>query len=315
MTAPVVETSGLRKEYRSLRGGPVVAVDDLDLVVEAGGVHGLLGPDGSGKTTTLRLLLGLARATRGEMRLLGDAVPRRLPSVVSRVGAVVDHPGFLPSATGRRNLRLLAASVGVADSEVAGLLERVGLQGREDVAYRAYTPGMRQRLAIASTLLRSPELVVLDEPTRGLDPTAVRGVRTVVRELAASGVTVLVTSHVLAEVQQVCDTVSILDSGRLVSSGAVEDLIGRAPAPGVRVGVDRVHEAITHLTGAGFRVLPEQDGLLYVESAADPARVTEVLAAHGLFVRELVPDRRDGPEATVAAPRSPDSPSTPPEGS
>jgi ABC-2 type transport system ATP-binding protein len=168
--APVIETSGLRKVYRSRRGRRIVAVEGLDLRVPAGGVHGFLGPNGSGKTTTIRMLLGLVRPSAGEMRLFGEPVPRRLPAVVSRVGAVVEQPKFMPSFTGRKNLMLLARSAAVPTERVDSALAQVGLDGRDRERYAGYSLGMRQRLAIAATLLRSPDLLILDEQEPHAEP-------------------------------------------------------------------------------------------------------------------------------------------------
>jgi ABC-2 type transport system ATP-binding protein len=292
MTDHVIETDGLRKEFRRVRGGTHVAVDDLALAVPRGGVHGFLGPNGSGKTTTIRMLLGLSRPTAGTMRLLGEEVPRRLPAVMDRVGAIVEEPKFLPTFTGRRNLTLLGRSIGVPRSRVDEVLSEVGLEGRDGDRYRTYSLGMRQRLAIAAALLKSPDVLILDEPTNGLDPAGIRDIRRLVRDLGASGVTVLLSSHILAEVQQVCDSATIIGNGRVLSSGSVEELVGREAAPGVRVRVGDPERARHLLEDAGLTVTP--DGTrLYVERVQDPAQITRVLAEAGLFVSELVPDRAD----------------------
>ena len=292
MSDLVIETSALRKEFRSRRRRQVVAVDDLDLAVPHGGVHGFLGPNGSGKTTTIRMLLGLASASSGEMRLFGEPVPRRLPRVMDRIGAVVEQPRFTGSFSGRRNLTLLARTIGAPMSRVDDALDRVGLIGRDRDRYRSYSLGMKQRLAIAATLLKQPDLLILDEPTNGLDPAGIRDIRTMIRELGAAGVTVLLSSHILAEVQQVCDSVSIIGEGRLLSSGRVEELVGREEAGAVRVRVAEPEQAAEHLRAAAF-VVTVEGSTLYVEGAADPARITQVLAEQGLYVRELVPERPD----------------------
>jgi ABC-2 type transport system ATP-binding protein len=288
----VIETVGLRKQFRGRRGRKVPAVHDLDLRVPAGGVHALLGPNGSGKTTTIRMLLGLARPSAGEIRLFGEPVPRRLPRVMPRIGAVVDHPRFVPGFSGRRNLSLLADSAGLPDSRVDAVLERVDLGGRERDTFRTYSPGTRQRLAVAGALLKQPELVVLDEPTNGLDAAGARDLRRLVRDLARSGVTVLLSSHILAEVQQVCDSVSILGDGTVLSSGTVEELVGREQARGVRVGVPDPIAAMDVLREAGLDVA--RDGShLYVAHVAEPAEITRLLAARDIWVGELVPDADD----------------------
>ncbi len=287
----VIETIGLRKEYRGARGRKVAAVQGLDLAVPAGQVHGFLGPNGSGKTTTIRMLLGLARPTSGEARLFGEPVPRRLPRVISRVGAVVDEPRFA-SFSGRRNLTLLADSLGIEHARVDEVLERVGLPHRERDRYRSYSRGQRQRLAIAAALLKRPELLILDEPTVGLDPAGVRDVRRLIRDVGRSGVAVLVSSHVLAEIQQVCQAVTIVSDGEVRSTGAVADLVGRERARGVRVGVADPQQATTVLRQAGLEVAREQRHV-YVAQVADPGDVTRLLAQHEIWVRELVPDGDD----------------------
>jgi ABC-2 type transport system ATP-binding protein len=288
----VIETTGLHKEFRTRHGRRVVAVDHLDLAVPAGGVHGFLGPNGSGKTTTIRMLLGLARPSEGRMRLLGEPVPRRLPAVMGRIGAVVEQPKFVPSFTGRRNLLLLAHTVGVSGGAVDAALAQVGLSGRGRERYGGYSLGMKQRLAIAATLLKSPDLLILDEPTNGLDPAGIRDIRTMIRELGESGVTVLLSSHILAEVQQVCHSVSIIGNGRLLASGAVDDLIEANQTGRVRVEVADPLAAQRVLERARWRVVRDGDAL-EVEGASRPEDITRVLADQRIYVRGLVPVRAD----------------------
>ena len=289
MTEAVVETRGLRKEYAG-RGGTRVAVADLDLRVAEGEVHGFLGPNGSGKTTTIRMLLGLATATRGEMALFGRPVPAALPEVVGRVGAVVESPKFSPNFTGRQNLRLLARSVGVGDARVDQAVETVGLTGRDRERYKTYSLGMKQRLAIAATLLKDPALLILDEPTNGLDPSGIREVREVIRGLGDSGVTVLLSSHILAEVQQVCSAATILGNGRTLASGSVADLIGSSTTH--RVVAPELPEAMAALEAAGLRVTGHDGPGLLVETDR-PEEVTRVLAEAGVWLTELSPVRPD----------------------
>ncbi|WP_370248130.1 ABC transporter ATP-binding protein [Nocardioides sp.] len=290
MSDYVIETRGLHKEFRSRRGTRV-AVADLDLAVPAGGVHGFLGPNGSGKTTTIRMLLGLARATRGEMRLFGQAVPQALPDVLPRVGAVVESPKFSPNFTGRQNLRLLAMAGGAPAARVDAALETVGLVGRDKDRYKSYSLGMKQRLAIAATLLRDPALLILDEPTNGLDPAGIREIRDTIRDLGASGVTVLLSSHILAEVQQVCDSATIIGRGRMLASGSVSDLIGGQDA-GHRVRVDGdPATAFQVLAAAGVSARIDGDALVVEDP--DGARISRTLGGAGLWVSELVPQRRD----------------------
>jgi ABC-2 type transport system ATP-binding protein len=280
----VIETSGLHKVYRSGRRR-ILALDGLDLNVAPGGVHGFLGPNGSGKTTTIKLLLGLTRPTRGEMRLFGLQVPAQLPQVIDRVGAVVDEPRFFPTFSGRKNLSLLARSIGVPRNAVDSALQQVALSDSARDDYRGYSSGMKQRLAIAAALLKDPDLLILDEPTNGLDPAGIRGVRDVVRTLGESGVTVLLSSHVLAEVQQLCHSVSIVGDGRLLASGRVEDLLGEKVSR-TRVGVADPRGAKHFLEKAGYAVIAQPDHLV-VEGHEHPEQITRLLADKGIYVQEL----------------------------
>jgi ABC-2 type transport system ATP-binding protein len=288
MGESVIETRALRKEFRSRRGTRV-AVDDLDLTVPRGGVHGFLGPNGSGKTTTIRMLLGLARPTAGTMSLFGTPVPERLDEVIGRVGAVVESPKFSPTFSARQNLLLLARSVGVADTAVDEALDRVGLGDRAEDRFKSYSLGMKQRLAIAATLLKSPDLLILDEPTNGLDPAGIREIRELIRDLGEAGVTVLLSSHILAEVQQVCTSATIIGNGRMLMSGNVEDLLGRTSYR-LRVGDPAAAAAVLEAAGMDVRA---DAGVLDVGTDEPGDRITRLLADAGLFLSELTPVRAD----------------------
>lgn len=285
-----ITTRGLRKTYRGARGVQV-AVSGLDLDVPTGGVHGFLGPNGSGKTTTIRMLLGLIRPDSGTMHLFGQQIPAHLPDVVDRVGAVVESPKFYPSFSARRNLTLLANAIGTPTERVGEVLDQVGLGERGHDKFRTYSLGMKQRLAIAATLLKSPDLLIFDEPTNGLDPAGIRDIRNTMRALADNGRTVLVSSHILAEIEQIADTVSIIGGGSVIAQGTVASIIGQGVGS-VEVGVDRPDVASAVLSGAGFTVTTSHAGLL-VSGSEDPALITQALAAQGLFVNRLVPARRD----------------------
>lgn len=285
-----IDTHGLRKTYRTLRGKRVVAVQGLDLQVPVGGVHGFLGPNGSGKTTSIRMLLGLIRADAGTMSVFGRPVPERLPEVVARVGAIVESPKFFPAFSGRRNLELLADAIGTPRRRVGEVLEETALGDRGKDKFKTYSLGMKQRLAIAATLLKEPDLLIFDEPTNGLDPAGIREIRETMRGLGDSGKTVLVSSHILAEVEQVADTVSIIGHGRLLASGTVAEVIGTAASTTVRVGVADVAGATRVLTDGGLTVRADGNYLL-VEGVSDSAEVTKRLAQQGLYVSELVPVR------------------------
>ena len=292
-----IETSALRKTYRSRRGRHV-AVEGLDLKVPRGGVHAFLGPNGSGKTTTIRMLLGLIRADSGTMTVFGRPVPQQLPEVIGSIGAIVEQPKFFPAFSGRRNLELLATGIGAPRSRVEEVLGEVGLLGRDRDAFRKYSLGMKQRLAIAGTLLKDPDLLIFDEPTNGLDPAGIHEIRATMRGLADRGKTVLVSSHILGEVQQVADTVSIIGRGRLLAEGEVEEILSAPGGQTVRLEVADPQRAAAVLTPAGFAVTPLADRRLEVRRPADrtsfdPAQITWLLAQQGLFVSELVPVRAD----------------------
>jgi ABC-2 type transport system ATP-binding protein len=223
-----VEARGLVKRF-----GTTVAVDGVDLTVAAGGVHGLLGPNGAGKTTVLRMLFGLVRPDAGALRILGQ---ERAQGRLDGIAGFVESPRFYPYLSGLRNLALLAdLDGGAAPDRVDAALERVDLAGRRHEKVGGYSFGMRQRLGIAAALLRAPRLLVLDEPANGLDPAGIRAMRHLVRELASDGLTVLLSSHNMAEVEEVCDDLTIMRTGRVVYAGSVTELRSRAPDPAHRL--------------------------------------------------------------------------------
>jgi ABC-2 type transport system ATP-binding protein len=249
-------------------------------------VHGFLGPNGSGKTTTLRTLLGLVRAGDGRMSIFGQSVPRALPEVTRRVGAIVESPQFFGNFSGRRTLRLLARSGGVAMRRVDEVLEIVGLADRAGDRVKGYSLGMKQRLAVASALLKSPDLLILDEPANGLDPAGIREMRDLMRNLVAGGATVLLSSHILSEIQLICDSVTIISKGRRVAAGPVADVLASQDKGEFRVRVGEADRAATLLAEAGATVRAA-DGHLVVSAVKDPAWITETLGGHGLWISEL----------------------------
>jgi ABC-2 type transport system ATP-binding protein len=286
----VIEVAGLRKTYTRYRRPPQKAVNGLDLTVDEGGVYGFLGPNGSGKTTTIRLLLGLVASDGGTMRLLGEPVPSGLPKTIPQVGALVEAPVFFPGFSGRRNLELLAGVAGLPKSRVEEVLDIVELRDRARDRVKGYSLGMRQRLGIAAALLKKPRLLILDEPSNGLDPAGIREIRELLRRLGSSGTTVFVSSHLLAEVEQVCDHVAILNYGRLVTSGSVRHIIdnSRTSAGDVRVRVADLPAADAVLREAGWQVTPAIDHFV-VAGVDDPGRITYALATAGHYVTELTP--------------------------
>ncbi|MFB4315962.1 ABC transporter ATP-binding protein [Actinomadura sp. 21ATH] len=286
MTA-AVRTAGLTKRY-----GPVLAVDGLDLDVRAGEVYGFLGPNGAGKTTTLRMLLGLVRPTAGSVSVLGDT-GRRWPSpALGRVGALIEGPAFYPFLSGRENLRALARRARVPRGRVGEVLELAGLTGRAGDRYAAYSLGMKQRLGLAAALLRDPELLVLDEPTNGLDPVGMADMRRTIRGLAEEGRTVLLSSHLLGEVRQICDRVGIVHRGRLVSQRPIGEL-GGAGRLSVRADPPDEAEELLRRTFGAAAVLRAGEDLHLAVDAGMAAAVNRALVTGGVAVSELrwhVPD-------------------------
>ncbi|MFG2074364.1 ABC transporter ATP-binding protein [Nonomuraea maritima] len=287
-----IVTRGLTKRFR----GGQVAVDALDLAVPRGSVFGFLGPNGSGKTTTIRMLLGLVAPTAGEFAVLGTRPAEALP----RVGALVEGPAFYPYLSGEANLRRFdaadpTASRGTAARRIAEALERVGLTAAAGKRYRNYSLGMRQRLAIAAALLGPRELLILDEPTNGLDPQGTREVRTLVKEIASDGTTVFVSSHLLAEVEQMCTHAAIMRAGRLVAQGTIASL-NAGTAARVRVETPDAPGAAQVLRGLGLADVrvEEIDGadararLVSAELGEHaPERLNAALVEQGVAVRGL----------------------------
>jgi ABC-2 type transport system ATP-binding protein len=284
----VIEVTNAVKTYKRLRRPPHTAVDNLDLLVTEGGVHGFLGPNGSGKTTTIRLLLGLVHPDQGEFQLLGKRVPEELPEVIGQVGALVETPLFFPQFSGRRNLELLATVAKLPPERVEEALKLVGLADRGDDRVKGYSLGMRQRLGIAAALMKRPKLLILDEPSNGLDPAGIREVRELIRSLGTRGVTVFLSSHLLGEVEQVCDTVDILVRGKRIASGSVKEVLATRATGEVRVRVGDLAGAEDVLRKAGAPVTRYEDHLV-VANAPDPSLVTRTLADKGHYVSELVP--------------------------
>ena len=285
----VVEIRGLHKTYRGMFGRARTALDGFDMVVEPGEVHGFLGPNGSGKTTTLRTLLGLIKPDAGEMAVLGRPVPHELPGVIAEVGALVESPQFFPHFSARDTLSLLADVGRLPQKSVDEVLELVGLRDRAKDKVRTFSLGMKQRLAVASALLRTPKLLILDEPANGLDPGGIREMRDLMRRLAESGMTVILSSHILNEVEQICDRVTIISRGRRVTAGSVAQVLAANSTTQIRVRTEHPAQLPTAngiLVQAGATVSVEPDHLL-VSGPLKPAEITRVLAVRDVYVSEL----------------------------
>jgi ABC-2 type transport system ATP-binding protein len=290
MNGAVIEVEGLRKVYRRVRGGQTVAVDRLDLSVPRGGVFGFLGPNGAGKTTTIRCLLGLVRPSSGRCKLFEADARIALSSVIGRVGSIVETPAMYPRFSGRLNLELLGRLQGIGGQRVEAVLEQVGLSDRAKDQVRTYSLGMRQRLGIAAALLKDPELLILDEPANGLDPAGIKEVRELVRRLGGEGRTVFVSSHQLAEVQQMCDRVAILSRGRSVAEGPVAEVLSRGREEALIVKLDDLRAGASALRSAGIEAEIEDDHVRARLPATQASRVTEILASQGLYLSELRPE-------------------------
>ena len=294
MSTPyVVETSGLTKRF-----GARVAVDHVDLRIPRGSAFGYLGPNGAGKTTLIRMLLGLTHATAGTMRLLGRPVPAERAAALARVGAIVEEPRFHGHLSGRENLRVIAAArEPEAHGRIEGALARVGLSQRADERVKRYSLGMRQRLGVARSLLADPELLILDEPTNGLDPAGIHKFRAMIRGFVAEGRTVLLSSHLLDEVEKVCDEVAIVDRRRVVMQGPIAELAAGGEQS-ILVTTSDDERALTILTEhrAVASASPAPDGIrvrlqtdVEAEAAADDVGRRVVLA--GLAIRRFEPAR------------------------
>ncbi len=291
MTATAVATSGLTKRFKHQ-----VAVDAVDLRVPRGAVYGFLGPNGSGKTTTIRMLLGLVMPTSGAVELLGARMPHQAAAVLPLIGALVEGPAFHPYLSGRANLLRLDAADRTTDPHTAGrrvdeALDRVGLLTAAAKRYRAYSLGMRQRLAIAGALLRPREMLVLDEPTNGLDPQGTREVRSLVASLAHDGTTVLVSSHLLSEVEQMCTDLGVMHAGRLVAQGTSAELRAGAE-PEATVETDQPEAAGRVLRELGLReVRVGHRSVTGILGDVPPEKVVAACVHEGLPVVGFAVDR------------------------
>lgn len=289
---PVIETTGLTKRY-----GKLLAVDAIAFSVEKGQVFGFLGPNGSGKTTTIGMLLGIITPTAGDVRLLGLTGRDGLHRARQRIGATLETPNFYPHLSGWDNLRVVANLKGVERRRMDETLDLVGLLARKKDRFQNYSLGMKQRLAIAATLLGDPELVILDEPANGLDPEGMREIRDLIVALGARGQTVFVSSHLLNEVERTCTHVAILRKGRIVRQSSVRDLLAVGLTVEMRAGdperLRQAAEGYPHATGA--RV--SEDMVLVQLADDDTASLNRYLASQGIYVSHLAPRRLSLEEA------------------
>jgi ABC-2 type transport system ATP-binding protein len=281
---PLVEVHGLTKHYGKHR-----AVDNVSLTVRRGEVYGFLGPNGAGKTTTLRMLMGLVRPSGGHAIVLGERPGSAV--ALARTGSLIEGPGFYPFLSGGDNLRVIATYAGVPSRRVDEVLELVGLSSRGRERFGQYSLGMKQRLGVAAALLKDPELVILDEPTNGLDPAGMRDMRRLLRDLGSGGRTVLLSSHLMGEVQQICDRVGVIDRGRMLAESTVQELrggselvIAATPSDQARALLDALDEV------QGVRV--EGDRLRVRVDDRHTAVVTSALVTAGVAVTEVRRDER-----------------------
>lgn len=286
-----IETFDLTKRYGSRPAKSVLAVDRVSFTVEQGQVFGFLGPNGSGKTTTIGMLVGTIKQTDGSFNLFGASGPKGLMAARARVGATLETPNFYPYMSGRDNLRVAATVKGVDRPRIGECLELVGLSDRASHRFKTYSLGMKQRLALAATMLSDPELIILDEPANGLDPQGIREIREIIGILADRGKTIFLSSHMLVEVERTCSHVAIIRQGRIVACGEVEEVVGEGGAVVLRA------EDTTALAGAmrtyqeATLVRQTDEGVVATLNTDDLASVTRYLAGQGIYLSHLAPYR------------------------
>jgi ABC-2 type transport system ATP-binding protein len=286
----VVETDGLTKRY----GNGVLAVDSVDMSVRRGEVYGFLGPNGAGKTTTLRMLVGLIRPTTGTATVAG--YPPGDPAGLVRIGSLVEAPGFYPYLSGRENLRVVADFSRLTHRRVEEVLDIVELTSRAGRRFGTYSTGMKQRLGVAAALLKDPDLLILDEPTSGLDPQGMAEMRRLIKDIGQGNRTVLLSSHLLPEVEQICDRVGVIRGGRLVTQSTVQELLGEEGLLVTAQPVDRAYELLTGMFGDA--AVSRQNGSIRLKT--DPSGSLEInrrLVGAGIGVSELRPVERSLEEA------------------
>jgi len=276
----IVETHSLSKRY----GNGVLAVDSVDMSVRRGEVYGFLGPNGAGKTTTLRMLVGLIRPTSGTAAVAGHAPGD--PAGLARTGSLIEAPGFYPYLSGRENLRVVADMASVDGRRVEEVLDVVELRSRASRKFGTYSTGMKQRLGVAAAMLKDPDLLILDEPTNGLDPQGMAEMRKLIKDIGQGDRTVLLSSHLLGEVEQICDRVGVISNGRLVKQSTVQDLIGEEGVLVRAQPIDQAQELLTKMFG--IDAISRQDGAIHLKTKPeDSVQVNRMLMAAGVDVSEL----------------------------
>ena len=294
-----IQTFDLTKRYGTRASKSVLAVDRVSFVVEQGQVFGFLGPNGSGKTTTIGMLVGTIKPTGGGFNLFGASGPEGLMAARSRVGATLETPNFYPYMSGRDNLRIAAGVKGVGRPRIEECLELVGLSDRAKHRFKTYSLGMKQRLALAATMLSDPELIILDEPANGLDPQGIREIREIIGILAERGKTIFLSSHLLAEVERTCSHVAIIRKGRIVTSGAVAEVVGEGSAVLLRAeDTDALAGAMEAYPGASS-VRRTDEGVIAALESSDLGSVTRYLAGQGVYLSHLAPYRQSLEEVFI----------------
>jgi ABC-2 type transport system ATP-binding protein len=280
----ILRTTALTKRF-----GALVAVKDLNIEIRRGEIFGFLGPNGAGKSTTVGMILGLIAPTSGKIELFGQDIKSNLWRALRRVGAVIEEPAFYPYLSGWNNLKALSISIGnIPDTKITEVMERVNLLDRAKDHYSTYSMGMKQRLGIASTLLRDPELIILDEPTNGLDPAGTKEIRDLIPQLAHESRAVVLCSHILHEVELVCTRVAIIKQGITLIDAPIHELLNRGHL--LQIKVDEPAKAAQLLSGIPWiKSTRIQDGYLIIEASQENAsQITRVLAEHGIYLSELV---------------------------
>lgn len=284
MESTIVETTNLTKRYDD-----ITAVDNLDLTVRRGEVYGFLGPNGAGKTTTLRMLLGLIRPTSGTATVLGEQPGTT--TGLAQVGALVESPTFYPYLSGKRNLHVLARYAGVSSSRVDTVLDEVELTKRAGDQFKTYSLGMKQRLGVAAALLKNPKLLILDEPTNGLDPRGMTEMRTLIRNIGQGERTVLLSSHLMGEVEQICDRIGVIQDGELIAEGTVDQLRGHAELLMRAEPLDQSKQLLEGMIG-DEHVQVSDGALLLTPDTVQVGEIIRVLVMGGMTVQEVRPVER-----------------------